>query len=216
MRTGFDTAKGELLRSILFPRANAAAAAFAGDALRFIALMMALGLAFYAWDIVALARYGAAPGFILLRYLDLVTIAVPPALPACLTIATAIAVARLAREHAVHATDPAAVVAAGHLDLICFDKTGTLTEVRRRGGRGGARPEACALRREPPERPVELPRCLPALGTRPHARWATPVQVHRPCSPTRFAMPCCAAWAGVGGSRAGAAGPLLPAHVPPA
>lgn len=33
--------------------------------------------------------------FIILKYMDLITIAVPPALPACLTVATAIAVARL-------------------------------------------------------------------------------------------------------------------------
>lgn len=57
----------------------------------------------------------------------MITIAVPPALPACLTVATAIAVARLQR-HDIYVSNPAAVALAGHLDVLCFDKTGTLTE----------------------------------------------------------------------------------------
>lgn len=66
--------------------------------------------------------------FIVLKYLDLITIAVPPALPACLTVATTIAIARLAR-HDIFVSSPSAITAAGHLNVICFDKTGTLTEV---------------------------------------------------------------------------------------
>jgi cation-transporting ATPase 13A3/4/5 len=124
-RTGFWTAKGALLKSILHPRAHRES--FARDAMAFIGAMLALGAAFYAWDVLALASYGAPAGFIVLRYLDLVTVAVPPALPACLTVATAIAVARLAR-HEIFVSNPAAIALAGHLDIICFDKTGTLTE----------------------------------------------------------------------------------------
>ncbi|KAI3436891.1 hypothetical protein D9Q98_006299 [Chlorella vulgaris] len=124
-RTAFWTAKGQLMKSILFPRAHRAT--FVGDALRFIAVMLLLGLAFYAADVVALASYGAGAGFILLKYLDMITIAVPPALPACLTVATAIAIARLQR-HDIFVSNPAAVTLAGHLNVLCFDKTGTLTE----------------------------------------------------------------------------------------
>ena len=35
---------------------------FVGDALRFIAAMLALGFAFFIWDAIALARYGAPAG----------------------------------------------------------------------------------------------------------------------------------------------------------
>ncbi len=125
VRTAFWTAKGQLMKSILFPRAHKDT--FAKDSMTFIAVMLSLGLAFYVWDIIALASYGAPAGFIILRYLDLVTVAVPPALPACLTVATAIAVSRLA-EHGIFVSNPSAINAAGHLDIICFDKTGTLTE----------------------------------------------------------------------------------------
>lgn len=124
-RTSFWTAKGQLLKSILFPRQHRET--FASDSMAFIAVMLCLGLLFYIWDIIALSSYGAPAGFIILRYLDLVTVAVPPALPACLTVATAIAVSRLA-EHSIFVSNPAAINAAGHLNIICFDKTGTLTE----------------------------------------------------------------------------------------
>jgi cation-transporting ATPase 13A3/4/5 len=125
VRTAFWTAKGQLMKSILFPRTHKDS--FAADSMTFIAVMLSLGLAFYIWDIIALASYGAPAGFIILRYLDLVTVAVPPALPACLTVATAIAVSRLAK-HGIFVSNPSAINAAGHLDIICFDKTGTLTE----------------------------------------------------------------------------------------
>lgn len=48
------------MKSILFPRQHRQT--FVGDALRFIAAMMLLGLCFYVWDVVALASYGASAG----------------------------------------------------------------------------------------------------------------------------------------------------------
>ncbi|GAB4820540.1 hypothetical protein N2152v2_007586 [Parachlorella kessleri] len=125
-RTSFWTAKGELLKSILHPRVQHKLT-FVSDALKFIGVMLLLGLLFYIWDVIALASYGAKAGFIILKYLDLITVAVPPALPACLTVATTIAISRLAK-HDIFVSNPTAITAAGHLNIICFDKTGTLTE----------------------------------------------------------------------------------------
>lgn len=59
-RTAFWTAKGQLLKSILFPRQHKMT--FASDAMKFIAVMLLLGLLFYIWDIIALASYGASAG----------------------------------------------------------------------------------------------------------------------------------------------------------
>jgi cation-transporting ATPase 13A2 len=56
-RTAFWTAKGQLLKSILFPRQHKMT--FASDALKFIAVMLLLGLAMYAFVVIALASYGA-------------------------------------------------------------------------------------------------------------------------------------------------------------
>lgn len=52
-----------------------------------------------------------------------VTIAVPPALPACLTIATVFSIGRL-RKRGVFVTSPDRIATAGQLDVIAFDKTG--------------------------------------------------------------------------------------------
>lgn len=59
-RTGFATGKGQLFKSILFPRQHRQS--FVSDALKFIAFMLLMGIAFFIWDIVALARHGAGAG----------------------------------------------------------------------------------------------------------------------------------------------------------
>ena len=65
--------------------------------------------------------------FILIRALDLITIVVPPALPATLTIGTSFALSRL-RKREIFCISPNRVNVAGTIDVMCFDKTGTLTE----------------------------------------------------------------------------------------
>ncbi|XWW96637.1 hypothetical protein V2A60_004614 [Cordyceps javanica] len=64
---------------------------------------------------------------IIVRALDLITIVVPPALPATLTIGTNFALSRLKGKH-IFCISPQRVTVGGKLDIMCFDKTGTLTE----------------------------------------------------------------------------------------
>lgn len=64
---------------------------------------------------------------ILKRALDLITIVVPPALPATMSIGTSFAIARL-RKLGVFCISPNRVNIGGKVNLMCFDKTGTLTE----------------------------------------------------------------------------------------
>lgn len=64
---------------------------------------------------------------IMLRALDLITIVVPPALPATLTIGTTFAIERL-RKYGIFCISPNRVNIGGKINVICFDKTGTLTE----------------------------------------------------------------------------------------
>ncbi|GFR50065.1 hypothetical protein Agub_g12207, partial [Astrephomene gubernaculifera] len=124
-RTRFYSAKGQLLRSILFPREHEES--FISDSLRFICAMLAGCMGLYVWAAVVLASVGASPGRIVVRFFDMITIAVPPALPACLTIATVFSIGRL-RRRGIYVTSPDRITLAGQLDVICFDKTGTLTE----------------------------------------------------------------------------------------
>ncbi|TDZ14946.1 putative cation-transporting ATPase [Colletotrichum orbiculare MAFF 240422] len=64
---------------------------------------------------------------IVVRALDLITIVVPPALPATLTIGTNFALNRLKKKQ-IFCISPQRVNVGGKLDIMCFDKTGTLTE----------------------------------------------------------------------------------------
>ncbi len=57
----------------------------------------------------------------------MITIAVPPGLPACLALAMCIAMWRL-RKAAIHVSVPHKLPLAGDIDTCLFDKTGTLTE----------------------------------------------------------------------------------------
>jgi cation-transporting ATPase 13A2 len=57
----------------------------------------------------------------------LITIVVPPALPATLTIGTTFAIERL-RKSQIFCISPNRVNIGGKINVICFDKTGTLTE----------------------------------------------------------------------------------------
>jgi cation-transporting ATPase 13A3/4/5 len=62
-----------------------------------------------------------------LKLCDLITIAVPPALPAALHVGISFSINRLKRKQ-IYCIAPSKVVIGGRVDLICFDKTGTLTE----------------------------------------------------------------------------------------
>lgn len=65
--------------------------------------------------------------FIVDRSLDLITITVPPALPAAMTIGTVFAINRLKKKR-IYCISPPRVNVTGRVNLMVFDKTGTLTE----------------------------------------------------------------------------------------
>ncbi len=61
------------------------------------------------------------------RCLNLITITVPPALPAAMTAGTVFALGRL-RKQKIFCISPPRVNVAGRVNMMVFDKTGTLTE----------------------------------------------------------------------------------------
>lgn len=61
------------------------------------------------------------------RSLDLITITVPPALPAAMTVGTVFAINRLKKKR-IFCISPPRVNVSGRVNLMVFDKTGTLTE----------------------------------------------------------------------------------------
>jgi cation-transporting ATPase 13A2 len=64
---------------------------------------------------------------LVIRALDIITIVVPPALPAAMTVGTVYAQSRL-KKKSIYCISPPRINVGGKLKLICFDKTGTLTE----------------------------------------------------------------------------------------
>ncbi|ODN02682.1 putative cation-transporting ATPase 13A3 [Orchesella cincta] len=125
VRTGFATQKGQLIRSILHPKD--VAFKFYSDALKFVFLlfcMAAVGMVYCIWLYV---DRGATWYIVLVRVLDIVTIVVPPALPAAMTVGTLNAQSRLKKKK-IYCVSPTRINFCGKLNVVCFDKTGTLTE----------------------------------------------------------------------------------------
>jgi len=125
VRTGFNTTKGALVRSMLFPKPSGFK--FYRDSFRYISVMACVALLGFTASFVNFIRLGLEWHLIVIRALDLITIVVPPALPATLTIGTSFALGRLKAKQ-IFCISPQRVNVGGKLDLMCFDKTGTLTE----------------------------------------------------------------------------------------
>nr|KAF6443120.1 ATPase cation transporting 13A2 [Molossus molossus] len=124
-RTGFCTAKGGLVSSILHPRP--VNFKFYKDSMKFVAALSVLALLGTVYSIFILHRNRVPVDEIVIRALDLVTVVVPPALPAAMTVCTLYAQGRL-RSQGIFCIHPLRINLGGKLQLLCFDKTGTLTE----------------------------------------------------------------------------------------
>ncbi|KAJ2036549.1 hypothetical protein H4S03_003570 [Coemansia sp. S3946] len=125
LRTGFCTTKGTLVRSILFPRPTKFR--FYRDAFRFIGVLAGIAVIGFTVNSINLHRLGVSNGAIAKKALDLITVVVPPALPACMSIGMAFAARRL-RKEGIFCISPSRINVASKVALMCFDKTGTLTE----------------------------------------------------------------------------------------
>jgi cation-transporting ATPase 13A2 len=125
VRTGFNTTKGALVRSMLFPKPSGFK--FYRDSFRYISVMAMIAMIGFVASFINFVHLGLEWHLIVVRALDLITIVVPPALPATLTIGTSFALSRLKKKQ-IFCISPQRVNVGGKLDIVCFDKTGTLTE----------------------------------------------------------------------------------------
>ncbi|NWI66644.1 AT132 ATPase, partial [Todus mexicanus] len=124
-RTGFCTAKGDLISSILYPKP--VSFKFYKDAVKFVLFLAILGLSGCSPLFLLLLTCQVPVGQIIIRALDLVTVIVPPALPAAMTVGTIYAQNRL-KKQGIFCISPPRINLCGKIRLVCFDKTGTLTE----------------------------------------------------------------------------------------
>lgn len=125
VRTGFNTTKGALVRSMLFPKPMGFK--FYRDSFRFIGVLAGIAGLGFLGSSFNFVKLGIKWHTIVIRALDLVTIVVPPALPATMSIGTSFAIGRL-RKKDIFCISPNRVNIGGKVNLVCFDKTGTLTE----------------------------------------------------------------------------------------
>ncbi|XP_016944123.1 LOW QUALITY PROTEIN: polyamine-transporting ATPase 13A3 [Drosophila suzukii] len=125
INTGNITAKGELIRSILYP--PPVDYKFEQDSYKFIQFLAVIACVGFIYTLVTKILRGTDPVKIAVESLDLITIVVPPALPAAMTVGRFYAQKRL-KASEIFCISPRSINVAGGINCCCFDKTGTLTE----------------------------------------------------------------------------------------
>lgn len=126
--TGFYTAKGSLIRDLLFQ--SVSNSEFKKDSLKFLGLLSVFVFLGFVWNVVYCLCFTDLdmPFFkLMIRSLDLFTTAIPPTLPLSLLIGIEFAGHRL-KTKGIFSMIPGKINQAGRVKLFCFDKTGTLTE----------------------------------------------------------------------------------------
>lgn len=125
VRTGFNTSKGELIKSILYPRPIEFR--FYEDSIKFVSMLFCVAAIGIVYTVHLYTKRGAEFSTIIVRALDIITIIVPPALPLAMTAGQVYSQARLKKKN-IFCISPQRINVAGKLKLVCFDKTGTLTD----------------------------------------------------------------------------------------
>jgi magnesium-transporting ATPase (P-type) len=125
LRTGFNTTKGNLIRTILFPRPTQFK--FYRDSIRFVGILGGVALLGFTYSILQLVILGQSLFHIITKACDMITIVVPPALPASMSVGANFSLLRL-KQKRIYCISPSRINVAGKVNLVCFDKTGTLTE----------------------------------------------------------------------------------------
>ncbi|XP_069753130.1 polyamine-transporting ATPase 13A3 isoform X2 [Narcine bancroftii] len=125
VRTGFSTTKGKLVRSILYPKPMDFK--LYRDAYIFLLCLGCLAGIGFIYSIINSVLNEVRVHAIIINSLDIITITVPPALPAALT-AGIVFVQRRLKRIGISCISPQRINICGQLNLVCFDKTGTLTE----------------------------------------------------------------------------------------
>ncbi|CAH2318429.1 cation-transporting ATPase 13A2 isoform X2 [Pelobates cultripes] len=124
-KTGFSTIKGNLISSILHPKPIKFK--FYRDAFLFVLVLAVFAFFGTIYSLVMLIRNKLPVYQLVIRVLDVITIVVPPALPAAMTVGTIYAQGRL-KKKGIFCISPPRINVCGKVKMVCFDKTGTLTE----------------------------------------------------------------------------------------
>lgn len=119
------TVKGGLVRDIIFPKPSKFA--FYTDSLKFVGILACVAIFADFFTIPAEISHHVDTFDIVDNALDIITVTVPPALPAAMTAGTLYSTSRL-RKKMINCISPPRINVSGRVSLMVFDKTGTLTE----------------------------------------------------------------------------------------
>eukprot|EP00340_Litonotus_pictus_P003246 CAMPEP_0170522942 /NCGR_PEP_ID=MMETSP0209-20121228/8326_1 /TAXON_ID=665100 ORGANISM="Litonotus pictus, Strain P1" /NCGR_SAMPLE_ID=MMETSP0209 /ASSEMBLY_ACC=CAM_ASM_000301 /LENGTH=1057 /DNA_ID=CAMNT_0010810691 /DNA_START=801 /DNA_END=3971 /DNA_ORIENTATION=+ len=125
LNTGFNTEKGNLVRSIVFPKDTEVR--FREESIKIIFFMAFLAVLGYAVSLPFMIHDGVSTEEKIMRGVDLFIDTVPPSIPYCIAIGIYLSVLRL-NDKGIRCISRERVSDIGKVDLICLDKTGTLTE----------------------------------------------------------------------------------------
>ncbi|XP_030432416.1 probable cation-transporting ATPase 13A5 isoform X4 [Gopherus evgoodei] len=125
LQTGFNTAKGDLVRSILYPKPMNFK--LYRDAFKFIIILTLIGVLGLIYTVCVYVQHKKPVAETVAMALLLFTVSVPPAIPAALTTGIVYAQKRL-KNKKIFCISPQRINICGQINLVCFDKTGTLTE----------------------------------------------------------------------------------------
>ncbi|GLD96284.1 hypothetical protein PINS_up004967 [Pythium insidiosum] len=125
--TGFSTARGEVLRTVVTARTKLAT--FERDMYRYLLVLSLFALgAFIERVLMRWLDLGQRMDVVAVDAMDLVAVAVPPILPLVLTTVINVARRRLTQRGKVECADSQRLHSFGSLSHVCLDKTGTLTQ----------------------------------------------------------------------------------------
>ncbi|KAL9641557.1 hypothetical protein ABK040_013478 [Willaertia magna] len=123
-QTGFQTTRGKLILSIIYPKPNHLK--LYKDSFKFMAIMFCFGVIGVIVTIISLLKWNVDIVRLIIENIILITIVVPPALPIALLVSISLAISRLQR-YKIFCVAPQRMNVCGLIDLIVFDKTNTLT-----------------------------------------------------------------------------------------
>ncbi|XP_011703972.1 PREDICTED: probable cation-transporting ATPase 13A3 isoform X3 [Wasmannia auropunctata] len=125
IRTGFLTNRGALIAAILYP--PPADFKFDKDSYKFIGILAFIATCGFVYTVIIKVSKGIIAGDIAIKALDIITIVIPPALPAAMTVGKLYAQTRLKCAQ-IYCINNRVINVSGSINCVCFDKTGTLTE----------------------------------------------------------------------------------------
>lgn len=125
LRTGFTSLKGQLVRSVLFPKKLKDT--FSSEVLKFISLYSILFFIIFIVILIKTLENKIPTKFIIFRLFDGILYVIPPTLTIYLSCCTTFSIIRL-KFKKILGLQPEKIIPAGKIEVCCFDKTGTLTK----------------------------------------------------------------------------------------